>query len=310
MIKVTTYIPEQIPDEKLAYAVIAAKYHGQWIFCRHKQRTTWEIPGGHREAGESVDDCARRELYEETGALGYELKPLRVYSASDGHGIGYGMLYYAEVTELGELPEEFEIGEVRLCDILPHELTYPEIQGYLFEWIQAWLNLQSSPGELWDVYDKDRRLTGRTHRRGDPMPHGDYHLVVHIWIRNSRGEYLLTKRAPNKGFPNMWECSGGSALAGDDSLTAAMREVREETGLVLKPECGVCMMQIPREDNFCDVWVFRQNFDLDEVILQPGETCDAMFATEEQILRMRDEGILVPLSYPLADFFKGVRELL
>ena len=308
MIKVTTYTPAQVPDEKLQFAVIAAKYRGQWLFCRHKKRTTWEIPGGHREPGESIDNCARRELYEETGVTLCDLRAVRVYSAESESGIGYGMLYYAEVQELGTLPEDFEIGEVRLYDTMPHELTYPEIQGYLFEWIQAWLNLQSSPGELWDVYDSHRQLTGRTHRRGDPLPHGDYHLAVHVWIRNSRGEYLLTKRAPNKGFPNMWECSGGSALAGDDSPTAAMREVKEETGLTLKPENGICLMQLAREDNFCDVWLFRQDFDLDEVVLQPGETCDAMYATEETIRDMYREGTLVPFFY-LNEFLEKARTL-
>ena len=139
MIKVTTYMPEQISDEKLAYSVIAARYRGQWIFCRHKQRTTWEIPGGHREAGETVDACAHRELYEETGAQRYEIKPVCVYSAESERGIGYGMLYYAEVEELGAIPSEFEIGEIRLFDTMPRELTYPEIQGYLHEWIVAWL---------------------------------------------------------------------------------------------------------------------------------------------------------------------------
>lgn len=55
--------------------------------------------------------------------------------------------------------------------------------------------------ELWDVYDEKRNLTGRLHRRGDPLPEGDYHLVVQVWMRNSRGEYLLTKRTPNKPHP-------------------------------------------------------------------------------------------------------------
>ncbi len=286
MLQVTTYALDQIPNEKLKFAVIAAKYRGNWIFCRHKKRQTWELPGGHREMSEKIDDCARRELFEETGVTQCNIQPVRVYSVASEGEISYGMLFYADVAELGILPADSEIGETRLCACIPKELTYPNIQNYLFEWIQAWLNLQSNPGELWDVYDCNRRLIGRTHRRGEPMHHGDYHLVVHVWIRNAKGQYLLTKRAPNKGFPNMWECSGGSALAGDDSLTAALREVKEETGIALDPNSGVCLLPIPREDNFCDVWLFQHEVELSKVVLQPGETTDAMLADEEEIRRM------------------------
>ena len=71
--------PGEVADEQLDFAVIMARMDGQWIFCRHKNRTTWEIPGGHREAGEAITDTARRELWEETGAEKAELYPLGVY---------------------------------------------------------------------------------------------------------------------------------------------------------------------------------------------------------------------------------------
>ena len=88
-----------------------------------------------------------------------------------------------------------------------------------------------TPGELWDVYDAAGRKTGRVQRRGDPLGPGDFHLCIHVWIVNARGEYLLTQRAPGKSMAGLWECTGGSALLGEDSLTAALREVREETGV-------------------------------------------------------------------------------
>ena len=100
------------------------------------------------------------------------------------------------------------------------------------------------------------------------MPEGDYHLSVHVWIQNSRGEFLNTKRSPNKGYPNMWESTGGSALAGDDSLTAALREVKEETGLLLKPERGHILHQYAGEDCHTDVWLFETDFSLEDVTLQ------------------------------------------
>ncbi len=151
--------------------------------------------------------------------------------------------------------------------------------------------------ELWDIYDENRNLTGRTHRRGDALQPGDYHLVVHVWIQNSKGNFLLTKRTPNKHFPNMWEATGGSALVGDTSLDAALREVLEETGLSLDPGKGSCLLSYRREDNFSDIWLFRQEFDLSEIVFQEGETCGAMYASKAEVLAMRDEGTLVPFRY-------------
>ncbi len=128
-----------IADERLAFAVIAAKYNGKWIFCRHKDRNTYEIPGGHRECGEYIIDTAKRELYEETGALEFELLPVCSYSVSIEGKTTYGALFTADVKKLGELPEEMEIGEIILTDALPDRLTYPAIQPYLFEKVREML---------------------------------------------------------------------------------------------------------------------------------------------------------------------------
>ena len=87
----------------------------------------------------------------------------------------------------------------------------------------------------------------------------------------------------------MWECTGGSALAGDDSLTAAMREVREETGLILHPENGKCVISFLRDECFVDIWLFVQDFDLSEVTLLEGETCDAMYATADDLRQLREK---------------------
>lgn len=92
--------------------------------------------------------------------------------------------------------------------------------------------------ELWDVLDKSGTVTGRVHERGKPMNKGEYHLEVHVWIENDKGEYLISLRSSNKTSPNMWECTGGNAVAGDDSLTTALKEVKEELGIVLEPQNG------------------------------------------------------------------------
>lgn len=121
------YNPEDVDVSELKYVVIIAEYQGKLIFCRHRSRVTYECPGGHIESGESADDAAARELFEETGAVRYTLTRICAYKAGS-----FGMLYHAYVDELGELPES-EIAEIRLFDEFPEmeKLTYPDIQPFL-----------------------------------------------------------------------------------------------------------------------------------------------------------------------------------
>lgn len=95
---------ETVPDEVLKFAVIIARKDGKWIFCKHKRRDTYEIPGGHREPGEDIETTARRELYEETGALQFTLTPVCVYSVTAPDNFNgqetFGMLFFAQVGTL------------------------------------------------------------------------------------------------------------------------------------------------------------------------------------------------------------------
>lgn len=140
MLKVEFYNCNEIEQEKLRFAVVAARYNGKWVFVRHKQRKTWEIPGGHREQGEEIGLTSRRELYEETGAVKYDIEPVCVYRVydNDTNDDNYGMMFYAEVKEFAELPE-FEIGEVAFSETLPDKLTYPLIQPELWKKVKDYI---------------------------------------------------------------------------------------------------------------------------------------------------------------------------
>ncbi len=128
----TVRFHEEAADDRLRFAVIVSKHRGQWVFCQHRQRDTWEIPGGHREAGENIDETARRELWEETGAADFSLRRVCAYSVRDGGGETFGMLYAAEIFSFEPLPET-EIGRAALFSELPEAWTYPLIQPRLLE---------------------------------------------------------------------------------------------------------------------------------------------------------------------------------
>ena len=80
MIEVNFYEQSEIEDKLLSFAVIIARTEGRWVFCKHRERDTFEVPGGHREKGETILETARRELKEETGAIDFTIKPVCVYS--------------------------------------------------------------------------------------------------------------------------------------------------------------------------------------------------------------------------------------
>ena len=133
MTEVKFYEAVYEPGTKLTYSVISARYEDNWIFVRHKKRTSFEIAGGHIESGESSHEAACRELMEETGAVQFTIECIATYSVNKYGVTGWGRLYFAEVTELGPLPEISEIGEVIFGTELPENNTHPDIQPFLFK---------------------------------------------------------------------------------------------------------------------------------------------------------------------------------
>lgn len=141
MVQVNFYDLGTIPEDQLRYAVILAQYQGQWIYVKHRDRSTWEIPGGRREIGEAIEATACRELYEETGAEHFDMVPLCIYGVSSPSGESYGQLFFSRVELLGKLPDS-EIERVFIGKTAPATWTYPLIQPLLQRYGEQWLSTQ------------------------------------------------------------------------------------------------------------------------------------------------------------------------
>lgn len=154
--------------------------------------------------------------------------------------------------------------------------------------------------ELWDLYTANRERTGRTHIRGEALPEGCFHLVVHVWMRNAQGKYLMSQRSADRPtFPLMWETTGGSVLAGEDSLTGALREAREELGVRLDPDKGRLVFSQVRDwvdgerfGDILDVWEFPYDGGAD-LSAADGEVAQARWMAREEIGALLAEGKLV-----------------
>ena len=140
--------------------------------------------------------------------------------------------------------------------------------------------------ELNDIYDQDRKLTGRLHRRGTPWKSGEYGLVVCVWVHDGQGKLLMTRRAQGKSFAGTWENSGGAAQAGESSLQAIARELYEETGIVAEQEEFELLGSDQDRNCFYDFYCLQKQVPLDRIRLLPGETDGVKWVTFEDVHRM------------------------
>ena len=140
--------------------------------------------------------------------------------------------------------------------------------------------------ELNDIYDENRNLTGKLHRRGTPWKPGEYGVVVCVWVYDGRGHLLLTRRAREKSFAGTWENSGGAAKAGETSRQAIARELFEETGNRAGEEEFEYLCSGRNRNTHFDFYCLRRQITLQELRLLPGETVDAVWASFSQVHEM------------------------
>ncbi len=155
--------------------------------------------------------------------------------------------------------------------------------------------------EVWDLYSENREFLGRDHIRGEQLPIDGYHLVVHVWIRNSKGEYLISQRSANRSrYPLMWECVGGSVIKGEDSLQGAIREVKEEVGIDLEPDKGQVLLTKVRKimegkivNDIVDVWLFDYDGEVNLSDATTDEVAQVTWMDREQIRDLHEQKMFV-----------------
>ena len=161
--------------------------------------------------------------------------------------------------------------------------------------------------EIQDLYDIHRNPTGEQFYRGEPVPEGCYRLGVQVWVRNAEGKFLLSRRHPSKKKPLKWEATGGAVDAGEDTLTAAVREVGEELGLRLRKEQLVLLRtKLCDGIEFLDTYLAEWNGSIDELTFQENEVVDAKWATCEEMEEMDARGELVCDYKELFEYVKHV----
>ena len=140
--------------------------------------------------------------------------------------------------------------------------------------------------EYWDVYDKNRVCQNRTIKRGEPFAEGEYYVCCEVWLTNSKGEMLVTQRHPNKKAGGLWEFVGGGVLAGETTTEAAVREVREETGILLT-ENELTLLHVYKQRNyFMDIYLVKKDVDIESLVLDKTETIDAKWVSKKELQGM------------------------
>jgi isopentenyldiphosphate isomerase len=162
--------------------------------------------------------------------------------------------------------------------------------------------------ELLDIYDKYKHKTGRINERGKLIAKGDYRLIVHVWIINDKGQILIQKRQPWKNrWPNMWDASAaGCATLGDTNIIAAIRETKEELGINLDINNVEFLFSDRFYSGFDDIWLVKQNIDINDLTLQYEEVADVKWVSEKELMEMVKAREFIHYHY-LADLFKIIK---
>lgn len=147
--------------------------------------------------------------------------------------------------------------------------------------------------EYWDVYDGDRNFIGKSIKRGEPFGENEFYVCCEVWIMNSKNQMMVTQRHPDKKAGGQWEFTGGGVLAGETTLMAAVREVKEEIGINLE-ETDLKLLDVYKHKKyFMDIYVVRKDIEGNEIILDENEVVDFKWVSKEEIEELIESGQMV-----------------
>ena len=166
--------------------------------------------------------------------------------------------------------------------------------------------------EMWDIYDINKNKIGKQVQRNSyQFKKGEYHIVVTAIIMNSKNEILISKRAAYKKFGLMWECNGGSILAGETSLEGVLREIKEELGIEFLKEEAIFLKEIRRDKippDFKDLWLFRKDINIKDITFPDGESIEAKWVSIDKFLKMFENREIVPtVDFGIEEYNKALK---
>lgn len=166
--------------------------------------------------------------------------------------------------------------------------------------------------EMWDIYDINKNKAGKQVQRNSyQFKKGEYHIVVTAIIINSKNEILISKIAAYKKFGLMWECNGGSILAGETSLEGVLREIKEELGIEFLKEEAIFLKEIRRDKippDFKDLWLFRKDININDITFPDGESIEAKWVSIDKFLKMFQNREIVPtVDFGIEEYNKALK---
>lgn len=165
--------------------------------------------------------------------------------------------------------------------------------------------------ELWYVYDRFKRKTGKIIKRDseERLQDGEYHLVVTGILNNSENKILISRRSPRKKlYPNLWECTSGSVKLGETSIEAIKREIYEEIGIDLVRDKGRYLGTIQQNDYFREIWLFSKNIEDGEIFFNDKEVVEVKWVTKEKYREMYKKNEIVPTGEAILNLLDRERE--